>query len=126
PGSMVTVVDNGSTDGSIGAIAARDPDIRLLPLGRNTGFTGGIAAGVQRSPARNVIFLNNDAIPERGWLAALANAIDGASEDVIAVAGKIVDPSGKLIDFIGGAMTFDGHAFQTGFRYALGSRPEPK
>jgi GT2 family glycosyltransferase len=125
PHAMVTVVDNGSTDGSIGALAARYPGLRLLPLGRNTGFTGGIAAGVQRSPARNVIFLNNDAVPDRGWLAALTRAIDDAPEDVIAVAGKITDPSGTLIDFIGGAMTYDGHAFQNGFRYALGSRPEP-
>lgn len=122
---MVTVVDNGSNDGSIGAIAARYPLVRLLPLGSNRGFTGGIAAGIERSPARNVIFLNNDAIPNAGWLAALTSAIDKAPADVIAVAGKIVDMSGRLIDFIGGAITFDGHAFQNGFRYEVGTRPEP-
>lgn len=123
---MITVVDNGSTDGSIGAIASRYPDVRLLPLGKNHGFTGGIVAGVERSPARNVAFLNNDAVPARGWLSALTRALDDAPEDVISVGGKIVDMSGRLIDFIGGAMTFDGHAFQNGFRYELGSRPEPK
>jgi GT2 family glycosyltransferase len=122
---MVTVVDNGSTDGSIGAIATRHPKARLLPLGTNQGFTGGIAAGIARSPARNVIFLNNDATPEPGWLASLTRAIDDAPADVIAVGGKIVDTTGTLIDFIGGVVTFDGHAFQTGFRFPLGSRREP-
>jgi len=122
---MITVVDNGSTDGSIGAIAGRYPDIRLLPLGSNHGFTGGIAAGVARSPAKNVIFLNNDATPEPGWLQAMLRAIDDAPEDVMTVGGKIVDLSGKLIDFVGGLMTFDGHAFQNGFRYPVGSRQEP-
>lgn len=124
-GAAITVVDNGSTDGSIGAIVKRFPHVRLLPLGKNHGFTGGIAAAVARSQARNVVFLNNDAVPEPGWLAALVNAIDKAPDDVISVGGKIVDMTGKLIDFVGGVMTFDGHAFQNGFRYPIGSRGEP-
>src|SRR4051812_33085783 len=123
--AMITVVDNGSTDGSIGAIKNRYPNVRLLPLGANHGFTGGIAAALARSSARNVIFLNNDAVPENGWLNALVDAIERAPEDVISVGGKIVDPTGELIDFIGGALTFDGHAFQNGFRYPLASRDEP-
>lgn len=122
---MVTVVDNGSTDGSIGAIAGRFPEVRLLPLGTNQGFTGGIVAGVARSTGRNVVFLNNDAIPESGWLMALQRSIEQSPADVIAVAGKIIDMSGTRIDFIGGAMTFDGHAFQNGFGFTLGSLPEP-
>jgi len=72
-----------------------------------------------------VIFLNNDATPEPGWLQAMLRAIDDAPEDVMSVGGKIVDLSGKLIDFVGGLMTFDGHAFQNGFRYPVGSRQEP-
>jgi len=123
--AMITVADNGSTDGSIGAIAGRYPTVRLLPLGENHGFTGGVAAALARSPARNVIFLNNDAVPEDGWLAALVDAIESAPDDVISAGGKIVDPTGELIDFIGGALTFDGHAFQNGFRYPLASRDEP-
>jgi GT2 family glycosyltransferase len=122
---MVTVVDNGSTDGSIGAIASRYPSVRMLPLGANHGFTGGVAAALIRSPARNVIFLNNDAVPEDGWLPALVEAIERAPDDVVSIGGKIVDPTGDLIDFIGGALTFDGHAFQNGFRYPLTSRQEP-
>ena len=122
---MITVVDNGSTDGSIGGIAGRHPNVRLLPLGTNRGFTGGVAAGVARSPARNVIFLNNDAVPEPGWLGALVHCIDEAPDEVISVGGKIVDLTGRLIDFIGGLMTFDGHGLQNGFRFEIGSRPEP-
>jgi GT2 family glycosyltransferase len=122
---MITVADNGSTDGSIGAIAGRYPNVRLLPLGENHGFTGGIVAALARSTARNVIFLNNDAVPEAGWLSALVEAIENASDDIVSVGGKIIDPTGELIDFIGGALTFDGHAFQNGFHYPLGSRDDP-
>jgi GT2 family glycosyltransferase len=125
-GSVVTVVDNGSTDGSIGAITTTYPDARFIPLGTNRGFTGGLAAALATSRARNVVFLNNDAVPEPGWLAAITRAIDQAPEDVVSVGGRIVSLDGTRIDFIGGAMTFDGHAFQEGFRMPIGSRPEPK
>ena len=100
--------------------------MRLLPLGSNRGFTGGVAAALVRCTARNVIFLNNDALPEPGWLAALVDAIERAPDDVVSIGGKIIDLSGEMIDFIGGALTFDGHAFQNGFRYPAGSRPEPE
>ncbi len=125
PGAIVTVVDNGSTDGSAVAIASRYPEVRLFALEENRGFTGGISAALRASTARNVIFLNNDAVPERGWLSAFTRAMDDAPDDVISVAGKIVDLEGKLVDFIGGVMTFDGHAFQSGFRFPLGSTSEP-
>jgi GT2 family glycosyltransferase len=126
PGATITVVDNGSTDGSLGAIKKQFPDVRLLPLGSNRGFTGGLHAAMVRCTARNVVFLNNDALPEPGWLAVLVDAMERAPSDVVSVGGKIVDLSGENIDFIGGALTFDGHAFQNGFRYPAGSRPEPE
>lgn len=125
PGAVIAVVDNGSTDGSAVAIASRYPDARLFVLDENRGFTGGIAAALKASTARNVIFLNNDAVPEPGWLAALTRAIDDAPGDVMSVAGRIIDLEGKRIDFIGGVMTFDGHAFQNGFRFPIGSATEP-
>jgi GT2 family glycosyltransferase len=125
-GAVVTVVDNGSIDGSAGAVATSFPQVRLIRLDSNRGFTGGLAAAVSTSAARNVIFLNNDAIAEEGWLAALTRAIESEPDDVIAIGGKIIDISGRLIDFIGGMLTFDGHAFQNGFRDPLGSRPEPE
>jgi GT2 family glycosyltransferase len=124
-GATITVVDNGSTDGSASAITARHPQVKLFALAENRGFTGGLAAALRGSTATNVIFLNNDAVPQPGWLAAFVNAIERAPDDVLSIGGKIVDPTGTAIDFIGGVLTFDGHAFQNGSRYPLGSRPEP-
>ncbi|MBV8516564.1 MAG: glycosyltransferase family 2 protein [Acidobacteria bacterium] len=125
-GASITVVDNGSTDGSVTALAAQHPRVKLFALRENRGFTGGLAAALAGSDATNVVFLNNDAVPEPGWLAALVRAIDDASDDVVSVGGKIVDPTGQQLDFIGGVLTFDGHAFQNGFRYPVGSRDEPR
>jgi GT2 family glycosyltransferase len=126
PGAIVTVVDNGSTDGTIAAVTAKFPNARLVPLGENRGFTGGIIAGVATSKARNVVFLNNDAVPEPGWLAAMNAAMENAKSDVVSIGGRIISIDGQHIDFIGGVLTFDGHALQSGFRMKIGSRPEPK
>jgi GT2 family glycosyltransferase len=125
-GASITVVDNGSTDGSATAIAAKHPQVKLFALPENRGFTGGLHAALAGSTATNVIFLNNDAVPEQGWLAAFVRAMDEAPEDVLSIGGKIVDPTGTKIDFIGGMMTFDGHALQNGFHYPVGTREEPK
>jgi len=124
-GASITVVDNGSSDGSTQAITIRHPRVKLFPLAENRGFTGGLAAALAGSTARNVVFLNNDAVPEPGWLASMHAAMESAPADVVSVAGKIVSPDGQLIDFIGGVLTFDGHAFQNGFRMPAGSRPDP-
>lgn len=124
-GSAVTVVDNGSRDGSATAFASKHPAAKLFALQENRGFTGAIHAALAASSAELIVFLNNDAVPEPGWLSALVRAIDTAPADVVAVGGRIIDLSGALIDFIGGMITFDGHAFQNGFRYPVGNRPEP-
>ena len=122
---VVTVVDNGSIDGTSEAVARDYPTVRLIVLHANLGFTGGIAAAARTSLGRYLIFLNNDAIPEPGWLDALVAAHEAAPADVVAIGGKIVDMTATRVDFIGGVLTFDGHAFQTGFRKKLGSIEEP-
>ena len=44
--ASITVVDNGSTDGSTSAIIAKHPNVKLFPLSANRGFTGGLAAAL--------------------------------------------------------------------------------
>ena len=114
---------------SIAAITARYPDVRFLPLGENRGFTGGLAAGAGAPRRRdNVVFLNNDAVPEPGWLAALVARDRRRAGRRASRSAARSSIDGKRIDFIGGVMTFDGHAFQNGFRYAarLARRAEPR
>ena len=74
----VIVVDNGSRDGSPDAVAAAFPDVQLIRLDRNTGFSGGvdtgIRAGIERG-AEAVLLLNNDIVVEPGFLEPLVEAL---------------------------------------------------
>lgn len=125
PDARVTVVDNGSTDGTWESVLAFGGRVRCVRLASNRGFTGGVAAGVEASDAEMVVLLNNDAVPEPGWLEAMVASLASADDDVIGASGKIVSYDGTRVDFVGGAMTFDGHAFQRDFRRPVGSVPEP-
>lgn len=76
----VTVVDDGSTDGTAAMLAARYPEVRLLRRERNSGLVAACNAGFAATEAELVCLLNNDTEAEPGWLAALVAALDAAPE----------------------------------------------
>jgi GT2 family glycosyltransferase len=76
----VVVVDNGSTDGSVDAVAAEHPDVSLVRLGENFGFAGGMNAGIRAAFADGagaVVLLNNDMEVEPGFVEPLVAAVAG-------------------------------------------------
>jgi GT2 family glycosyltransferase len=125
-GAGVIVVDNGSRDRTSETLSRLHPNVTVVRLEQNRGFTGGVAAGVEASNADSIVLLNNDGIPEPGWLEALVDALGSSPADIVAVGGKIIDFERKRADFVRGAMTFDGHGFQLDFRRALGTFDEPQ
>src|SRR5687767_8956349 len=54
------VVDNGSTDGTPGAICERFPAVRVIETGHNLGFAGGNNAGLRVAGGRFLCLLNPD------------------------------------------------------------------
>lgn len=77
PAVDVTVVDNGSADGSPERIARHFPEVRLVPLPRNRGFGGGMNAGIEEALRKDVAFvmcLNNDLTVDPGFLEPLVAA----------------------------------------------------
>lgn len=73
------VVDNGSTDGSVGQIKQAMPAVELLQTGANLGFGGGCNAGIQLALARGadyVWLINSDATVDPGALSALVRMAD--------------------------------------------------
>ncbi|HEY1015791.1 MAG TPA: glycosyltransferase family 2 protein, partial [Herpetosiphonaceae bacterium] len=57
----IILVDNGSRDGSARYVAERWPQVRLLALAHNRGFSGGVNAGLLAARGRYLALFNNDA-----------------------------------------------------------------
>jgi len=74
PRLEIIVADNASTDGSQALIRERYPEVRLVALPENRGFTGGNNAGIAASTGAIVILLNNDTEVAPAWVAALVDA----------------------------------------------------
>jgi GT2 family glycosyltransferase len=55
------LVDNGSTDGTVEAVAALVPETAIVALPRNVGFAAGANAGLARAHGDVALLLNSDA-----------------------------------------------------------------
>ena len=85
----VIVADNGSTDGSLELLAREYPDVKVLPLGENKGFTGGCNAGIREARGPYIVLFNNDAEADPRWLEEIVAAFDRHSDAGI-VASKML------------------------------------
>jgi GT2 family glycosyltransferase len=75
-GLEVIVVDNGSTDASPLLIARDFPEVKLIQLGENRGFTGACNAGLRAGRGEALILLNNDTEVAPDWLEEILAAFD--------------------------------------------------
>jgi GT2 family glycosyltransferase len=70
-------VDNGSTDGTLEAVAQAHPDVELIRSGGNLGYAAGNNLGIARALDRRadwVLLLNDDVVVEEGVAEALEAA----------------------------------------------------
>lgn len=112
----VLVIDNGSTDGTRELLVERYPDVAVLALDTNTGFAGGVAAGLQRVDTPLVALLNNDAKAEPEWLSASVRVLD-ADQSVAGVSARMLAwPASGESDEAGQAIPADGVINNAGVR----------
>jgi GT2 family glycosyltransferase len=74
----VVVADGNSTDGTAELLDRRYPEVRLLRLPANFGFSGNVNAGLRAARGELFALLNNDAAAEPDWVAALVAALEAA------------------------------------------------
>ncbi|HMQ32124.1 MAG TPA: glycosyltransferase family 2 protein [Chloroflexaceae bacterium] len=72
----VTVVDDGSADGSLALLAERYPEVHVVRLPRNRGLAAAVNAGIAATGAPFVVLLNNDTEADNEWLAELVGALE--------------------------------------------------
>lgn len=89
-----TLVDNGSSDGTVEAVVAELPSIRIVSLDENAGFARAANRGVAGSSGRFVLLLNSDAELPGGALARLVAILDDRPE-AGALGAALVGDSGE-------------------------------
>ncbi len=85
----IILVDDASSDASIAFVRERYPEVRIVPLARNSGLAVGCNAGAQAARGELLVMLNNDTEAEPGWLAALVE-MAAAHPHAGAIASKML------------------------------------
>ena len=102
----VLVVDNASTDGTADELAAHPLHPPVLRLRRNTGYAGALAAALPQVHTPFMGWLNDDAEPAPGWLAALEQSLDGdgsagAAASVLYTGNGVLTSTGVALTRLG-------------------------
>jgi GT2 family glycosyltransferase len=93
--SVIVVVDNGSTDGSLEYLAATNPDVQVLHTGRNLGFGGGVNYGARRTSGELLLVCNPDLELQSGALRAMVDRL--TNDPSLGLVGPaLVTPAGDL------------------------------
>ncbi|MBA0128019.1 glycosyltransferase family 2 protein [Haloechinothrix sp. YIM 98757] len=117
------VVDNGSTDGTSAVVARHPSSPRVLRLRTNTGYAGGLAAALRLVDTPLVAWLNDDARPDRRWLAELEDAL--LADPTAAAVSPCLRRQDGSVQSLGVRLTADGHGADIAGRPAERSGSEP-
>ena len=72
----ILVVDNHSTDDSLEYMAQYYPDIEVIALKENYGFSTAVNTGIRHAQTPYVILLNNDTTVDTHYIEAMIQAIE--------------------------------------------------
>lgn len=104
----ILVVDNASTDGSIEYMQEKYPDIEVISLKKNYGFSKAVNEGIKHSATPYVILLNNDTTVDEHYVEEMVKAIE-RSPRIFSVSSKMIQMyHPELIDSAGDLYTLPG------------------
>ena len=86
PGFELILVDNGSTDNTrdvLKQLKKRYRDIKLIFNKNNLGFAGGNNIGAKQSTNPYICYLNNDTLPQWGWIERMIDVLETNSKAAI-------------------------------------------
>ncbi len=91
------VVDNGSTDGTVGFLKSEETagHLRAVLNPKNLGFAKACNQGAEVARGRYVVFMNNDTEVQNGWLAPMISLAE-TDATIAGVGSKLLFPDGTL------------------------------
>ena len=111
---QILVVDNASSDGSIEYMRENYPDIELISLNQNYGFSAAVNVGIRHSTTPYVLLLNNDTTVAPEFVDEMIKAIE-KSPKIFSVSSKMIQMYHPgLIDSAGDMYTLLGWGYCRG------------
>jgi O-antigen biosynthesis protein len=107
----VIVVDDGSSDATVSALP-QVTGLRYHRRATNGGFIAACNDGAALATGDYLVFLNNDTVPQPGWLDALLRTFD-EHPDAGLVGAQLLYPDGRLQE-AGGVVFADGSGWNYG------------
>jgi GT2 family glycosyltransferase len=111
-GVEVLVVDNASADPEIGRLGDQFPDVRVIRLESNTGYSKAVNLAAREATGEALVLLNDDCVCDPGYVEAIVAPLDPPA-GVTMVAGVMreardssrIDTAGMQLD--GTLLVFD-------------------
>lgn len=113
----VIVVDNASADGSRELIREKYPQVKLIALEENTGFSHAVNVGIKEADTKYVFLLNNDTVIDEKCVEKLETSMenDGNAQSCFCVGAKMINRNfPEKIDDAGDFYCALGWAFARG------------
>jgi GT2 family glycosyltransferase len=110
----IIIVDNASEDGSQAFLSENYPDVNLIELPENRGFTGACNVGIEAAQGDYVSLLNNDTEVDSNWVAAVVDAFGRHPEIGIVASKMLLFDKRDHFHTAGDYFTVDGRAGNRG------------
>ena len=122
---VTLIVDNCSADGSREFIKENYPEIRLIEMDKNYGFSIAVNKGIRESRTEYVILLNNDTVVHKDYIKELYNHIS-SSKRIFSVSSRMISYHDRsVMDDAGDMYSVVGWAFQRGTGQPVERYDEP-
>ena len=112
--SEIILVDNASSDGSRDFVKSRYPDVKLIELAVNRGFTGACNIGIEAASGEFIALLNNDTEADKRWAEEVIAAFDARPEVGIVASKMLLFDQRNRFHTAGDFFTTDGRAGNRG------------
>ncbi|GIV36068.1 MAG: glycosyl transferase family 2 [Cyclobacteriaceae bacterium] len=89
PSAHIIVADNASTDESLELLRKSFPEVQVIALDKNYGYSGGYNRALAQTDAEYCVLLNSDVEVTAGWLEPLVNIMK-QHPDIAAIQPKIL------------------------------------
>ena len=94
PNYRITIVDNGSIDGTVEYLKSLERRAQVIYNQENLGFANACNIGAKEAKGDYLVFLNNDTEVKEGWLTELVKS--ATEPEVALVGGKLLYPDGTV------------------------------